>query len=116
MDYEFGTGYVIYDFSILFLKRAVKLGQRVIPANLPPPKFGGDYLVGKWLTVSGWGRWYYGGPMPDVLYSVMVPGITQAQCKRNYGGESIRNNNLCAGRPSGGIDACQGDSGGIFSC
>ena len=113
MDYEFGTGYVIYDFSILFLKRAVKLGQRVIPANLPPPKFGGDYLVGKLLTVSGWGHWESGGRMSDVLYSVKVPVIKQDQCKKMMVPKIVKNSNLCAGRNR--IDACQGDSGGIFS-
>ena len=107
--------YIDYDFSILHLKKPVQFGKRVRPAYLPDSRFGGNFFAGKMLTVSGWGRWYENGPMPDVLYSVKVPGITQAQCKRNYNGESIRNNNLCAGRPSGGIDACQGDSGGIFS-
>ena len=111
--------YIDYDFSILHLKKAVQFGKRVRPAYLPDSRFGGNFFAGKMLTVSGWGRWYENGPVPDVLYSVKVPGITQAQCKRNYAfisGESIRINNLCAGRPSGGIDACQGDSGGILSC
>ena len=110
--------YIDYDFSILFLKRSVQFGQRVRPAYLPDSRFRGNFFAGKMLTVSGWGRWYYGGPTPNVLYSVKVPGITQAQCKRNYNWElnrrQIRSNNLCAGRPSGDIDACQGDSGGMF--
>ena len=117
-DKELTEGYIDYDFSILHLKTSVEFGPRVRPAYLPLAHFANDFFAGKMLTVSGWGRWYYRGPMPNVLYSVKVPGITQAQCKRNYNWElnrrQIRSNNLCAGRPSGDIDACQGDSGGMF--
>ena len=109
-------GFIDYDFSILTLKTRVKFGPKVRPAYLPPAHFGNDFLAGKMLTVSGWGREYAGQEkMTDVLKSVKVPGIRQAQCFTNYVRERIKSNNLCAGRPSGGTDACQGDSGGRSS-
>ena len=63
------------------------------------------------MTVSGWGTLSSGGSQPTVLHSVDVPGITNAQCGQAYSG--IRNAMLCAGDvANGGIDSCQGDSGG----
>ena len=110
-----GKAHIDYDFSILHLKTPVQFGPRVEKAHLLPAHFGNDFLAGKWLTVSGWGRLYSGGPKPDVLYSVKVPGITQAQCISNYNPYRIKSNMICAGRPNGKIDACVGDSGGTFS-
>ena len=112
---EHTEGYIDYDLSILHLKRRVKFGPRVRPAYLPPYHFGNDFLAGKILTVSGWGRLHAGQEeMPDVLYSVKVTGIRHSQCKRDYGSAKIRSGMLCAGRPSGGVDACKGDGGGMF--
>ena len=113
--------YIDYDFSILHLKTSVTFGPRVEPAYLPEKKYlpeahdSKDFFAGKMLTVSGWGVWWRNGPLSDVLYSVMVPGITEAQCIRNYNRKQIKSNNLCAGFSYGTKDACQGDSGGMFS-
>ena len=107
--------YVDYDFSILHLETPVKFGQKVRPIDLALPKFGGDFLAAKMLTVSGWGRWEWEGRTPDVLYEVDVPGITLSQCRDNYSRHQIKSSMICAGFPNGKKDACQGDSGGIFS-
>ena len=91
------------------------LNQRAVPACLPTSALGGEFLAGKNMTVSGWGRLSSGGSSPTVLHKVVVPGITNAACKASY---DIRNlevtaEMLCAGDvANGGIDACQGDSGG----
>ena len=112
--------YIDYDFSILFLKTSVTFGPRVEPAYLPEEKYlpeahsDKDFFAAKMLTVSGWGVWWRDGPLSPVLYSVIVPGITEAQCLRNYNRKQIKSNNLCAGRSYGTVDACQGDSGGMF--
>ena len=99
------------DFSILHLRTPVNLGTRAAPACLPSSTFAGDFLAGKTLTVSGWGALSQGGGSPSVLHSVGVPGMTNSQCNSNYPGQ-IRSSMLCAGRASGGIDSCQGNSGG----
>ena len=109
------VGYVEYDFSILHLERQVKFGEKVSKVELALPKFGGDFLASKMLTVSGWGRWEWEGRTPDVLYEVDVPGITLSQCRDNYSRNQIKSSMICAGWPNGKRDACQGDSGGIFS-
>ena len=65
------------------------------------------------MTVSGWGTLSAGGSQPTELHSVNVPGITNDACKAKYGSSSITNKMLCAGNVYfGGVDSCQGDSGG----
>ena len=104
---------VNYDFAILHLNQPVTLGTRAVPACLPTSSFGGNFLAGKQMTVSGWGALTEGGGSPPVLHSVNVPGMTNAQCQTNYQGQAtITNAMLCAGQPGGGVDSCQGDSGG----
>ena len=103
---------VVYDFAILHLATPVDIGIRAAPACLPPTSFGGDFYDGKTLTVSGWGTLSSGGEAPSVLHSVDVPGMTNAACRSAY--SSISSDMMCAGRASGGIDSCQGDSGGKY--
>ena len=105
------------DFAIVHLNKPVVTGPRAVPACLPAAddeNLAGDALAGLPLTVSGWGRLSSGGSSPDVLHSVSVPGITNAQCQQAYGNSySISDQMVCAGNvDEGGIDSCQGDSGG----
>ena len=62
-------------------------------------------------TIIGWGLLEEGGSPSDKLQQVTVPIVSNAQCKDSYPG-SITDNMLCAGRPEGGQDSCQGDSVG----
>ena len=105
---------VNYDFAILHLNQPVALGARAVPACLPTSSFGGNFLAGKQMTVSGWGALSEGSTVsPSVLHKVDVPGMTNAQCSTNYQGQNqVTNAMLCAGQAGGGIDSCQGDSGG----
>ena len=99
-----------YDFSILHLRTPVQIGSRANVACMPPAKFAGNYLAGKSLTVSGWGARSEGGRPPTTLHAVRVPGISNYQCRRSY--RSITDAMICAGQTRGGVDSCQGDSGG----
>ena len=106
-----------YDFSILHLKEPVEFGPRAVPACLPTLRHGGDFLAGKILTTSGWGATRNETHDRSKLRFVKVPGITNAECLKLYSAVPIRGNissdQLCAGDTNaGGIDACQGDSGG----
>ena len=104
-------GNLNWDFAILHLNSPVNLGARAVPACLPSTNMNDAFLGGKTLTVSGWGALTEGGGSPTVLHSVDVPGMTNAVCNVDYPNQ-ITNSMLCAGQPGGGIDACQGDSGG----
>jgi len=65
------------------------------------------------VTVAGWGRLTEGGSLPDVLHSVNLTLLTNAQCEYGYPGDLIFDSMICAiGDLEGGEDSCQGDSGG----
>ena len=101
------------DFTIVHLQQPVQIGTRAAPACLSTESLGGEFLAGKTLTVSGWGTLSSGGSQPTALHKVDVPGITNDQCKASYGSSSITAAMICAGDvANGGIDSCQGDSGG----
>ena len=108
---RYGSIFYDYDFAILHLSSPVSIGARAVPACLPPTTMDDSFLGGKTLTVSGWGALAEGAGSPTVLHSVDVPAMTNTQCNNDYPGQ-IRSSMLCAGKPSGGTDACQGDSGG----
>lgn len=65
------------------------------------------------LTVSGWGAMYEGGRAVEELRFAKLPFVTREACNRPlaYDGE-VTENMICAGYVAGGIDSCQGDSGG----
>ena len=64
------------------------------------------------MTVSGWGALCSGCISPDALHVVNVPGVSNAICNEKYDG-IITDQMLCAGEiVNGGVDSCQGDSGG----
>ena len=101
--------------KIISKKNNIRIGKSVDRkiACLPTPNLGGDFLAGKKMTVSGWGKTSDAGRLSKVLRKVDVPGITNGQCKALYG--RITESMLCAGDVgNGGIDACRGDSGGNF--
>lgn len=102
------------DFSIVHLNTPVQLGARAVPACLPTSAHGGSFLDDKTLTTSGWGSLCSGCSSPDVLHVVDAPGVSNAVCDTAYGGTgSITDQMICAGNTvNGGVDACQGDSGG----
>ncbi|XP_045110216.1 trypsin-1-like isoform X2 [Portunus trituberculatus] len=106
-----------YDMAMIKLSQPLILdGVTVSPICLPPyfKQFMGDGLV------TGWGDTEEGGESSDVLMKVVVPIITDEECRDDYRaiGYSgpITDNMMCAGYPAGGKDACQGDSGGPFIC
>ena len=104
------------DYAIIHLNQPVQLGTRAMPACLPTSSLGGDFLAGKTLTVSGWGRLSSSQGGPTVLHKVDIPGVTNAACNRDWFNGDITSKMLCAGSDgnSGGIaiGACFGDSGG----
>ena len=106
-----------YDFSMLHLASPVEFGDRAIPACLPDLSFSGDKLVGKYLTVSGWGRTNIletnndDSDYPELLQSVDLPVLSQEDCRELWASRDITNSMICADT-KGGISPCHRDSGG----
>lgn len=104
-----------YDIAMIKLAQPLVLdGVTVSPICLPPylNKFTGNGVV------TGWGNIREDGESSDVLLKVVVPIISDQECRNNYRAIGytgpIVDNMLCAGYSAGGKDACQGDSGGPF--
>jgi len=100
------------DIAIAQLETGLSLNSVVAAVDLQDQD---DYVAaGTNCTVSGWGTVKY-GPLQsvsnDLLYTV-VPVVSDADCRADYGQNQIADSMLCAGYPNGGYDACQGDSGG----
>ena len=56
---------VYYDFQILALDKPFQFNENIIPACLPSPNMDDNFLDGKTLTASGWGRTYTSSPQSE---------------------------------------------------
>uniref|UniRef100_A0A6P4F246 LOW QUALITY PROTEIN: trypsin-1 n=1 Tax=Drosophila rhopaloa TaxID=1041015 RepID=A0A6P4F246_DRORH len=102
---------LVHDIALLRLDQPIPLVDTMRPACLPS----------NWLQnfdfqkaiVAGWGLSQEGGSTSSVLQEVVVPIITNAQCRATSYRSMIVDTMMCAGYvQTGGRDACQGDSGG----
>ncbi|KFM69848.1 Clotting factor B, partial [Stegodyphus mimosarum] len=119
---EYQQRYYYNDIALLRLDRPVSFNDYVMPICLPSPTaplLRDEDLVGKNVTVMGWGDDSYGGVTSRVLKEATVPIVSRRSCNDSYVRvasnrfpKGITENMLCAGSPNGGKDACQGDSGG----
>ena len=111
VSWEYG-----YDLVVITLADMVTLGDVAIHACLPTEEMNDNYLSGKILTASGWGRLTEGGDQPLVLNTVDVPFVNNIVCNQAYSEWDYIDINelmICAGNMTdGGVSICQGDSGG----
>jgi len=113
------------DFAIVELIEPIIFRKEAKALYLPSPtdtEFGADTK----FMVTGWGRTesYYSHKLADVLQSITVPWISDADCKGAYKDKKldkdgglhqfvITDSQICAGYLGvGKVDACSGDSGG----
>lgn len=97
-----------YDFSILKLEKNLEFSDKIKPVKLAD--LYKDVADGTNLTVSGWGNTQSSQESREILRAAFVPKFNQAKCNeayKSYGG--ITDRMICAGFPSGGVDACQGN-------
>ncbi|GIY46273.1 hypothetical protein CEXT_375941 [Caerostris extrusa] len=100
------------DLALLRFQEPVEFQENIIPICLPHNL--GD-ITGELAVVTGWGR-LREGELPTFLHEVRLPIISNEDCEQMYyqSGykEQIRDVFICAGISHGGLDACEGDSGG----
>merc|ERR1711865_1254418 len=89
----------------------ITLATPVVAGTLVPQLASARPTDGTCTSVIGWGTTASGGSSPDILQTVDVPIVSDAECASSYSGYEP-GNMLCAGYSAGGHDSCQGDSGG----
>ncbi|XP_029172991.1 trypsin-1-like isoform X2 [Nylanderia fulva] len=98
------------DIALIKLTDSIKFQGSMRPVCLPEP---GKTFAGDKGIVTGWGAIKQGGPVSSTLREVIVPILSNAECRNTqYPSRKITDNMLCAGYQQGGKDSCQGDSGG----
>jgi len=107
------------DYSVLHLITPFTLNNKVQPACLPDNSMFYDFLVGKNLTVSGWGS-----PHRSLLHKATYPAVSNLDCIRiawkcidyidcKNNCKLITSNMFCAGYPKNRpASTGEGDSGG----
>ncbi|XP_076065495.1 trypsin-1-like [Oratosquilla oratoria] len=101
-----------HDTSMLTLETPLEFNDYISSIRLPAK----NHESSGECMVSGWGALEEGGSPPLVLQKVHVNYISDVDCRQYYAGQTIFNNEICAGVVGGGKDACQGDSGGPLVC
>ncbi|MDM8528209.1 trypsin-like serine protease, partial [Anaerolineales bacterium HSG24] len=98
------------DIALLELETSVQLTDAVQVVVLGTSN--DPVESGTMATITGWGRTSEGGSTSDVLMEAEVPIVTNNTCNEAYSDIQITDNMLCAGFDEGGVDTCNGDSGG----
>ncbi|XP_035205874.1 serine protease filzig-like isoform X2 [Stegodyphus dumicola] len=101
------------DLALLRFYEPVQFRANIVPVCLP---ISVGNIAGRTAVVTGWGRLSEEGELPGSLHEVHMPILTNKECEDMYSAagysETIRDVFVCAGVLSGGLDACEGDSGG----
>jgi hypothetical protein len=104
---EFDPSTFINDIAVLELRFPVRVSSRIYPICLPA-KEKPDQYARQLATVAGWGRIGEKKPPSDVPRQASVEVWSDDQCQNSgYPKTRLRGPVLCAGRLSGGLDACQ---------
>jgi trypsin len=118
-NYTLTAGVPRYDLGYLLLASASSQPRIQVAGGTE----GGLWSPGVVETVTGWGCTVppggpfgcFGvlGPQPsDTLQAAQVPIIDDNTCGLDYPGLFDRTTMVCAGYQAGGVDSCNGDSGG----
>lgn len=115
------SGYVAatHDNDIALIK-LLDPAPATLTVAIPPTATLADTLgkVGAPVTVIGWGATSEGGGTTPQLMEAGVTVQSRTLCQTNYQdvvpAAQITGNMFCAGVPKGGVDSCQGDSGGFI--
>ncbi|MET8765139.1 serine protease [Lentzea sp. NPDC004782] len=107
---------ISFDSAVLTLDRSLK--QK--PIRMAGTADRHLYAPGKSATVMGWGAVKEGGSTNGYLMKASIPVLDDETCRAYWGKDDEGNDfyenrsMMCAAVMKGGIDACNGDSGGPF--
>ncbi|XP_034948279.1 polyserase-2-like [Chelonus insularis] len=98
-----------HDIALMLIKNTFLFDRKHQPISLID--FGQKIKPGAIGITSGWGKTEWGTSVQ--LRTVALPIISKTICNSKYFNHNgIPDNQICAGHPYGGKDACTGDSGG----
>ncbi|XP_006128902.2 enteropeptidase [Pelodiscus sinensis] len=100
------------DIAMMHLQFKVNYTDYIQPICLPEASQ--QFLPGINCFIAGWGRTVYQGSTANILQEAEVPLITNEKCQQQLPQYNITENMMCAGYDEGGVDSCQGDSGGAL--
>ncbi|MDT8998629.1 trypsin-like serine protease [Paucibacter sp. APW11] len=101
-------------WDIAVLRLASPAPASITPAKLPTLAIESQVAgVGRYVTVSGWGLTSNQGSPSDVLREVNLPVISNPSCSSELA-FNLPASVICGGG-TGGVSACNGDSGGPFA-
>ena len=104
------------DIALIKLLKPANLGIDIGLVCLPDKGHALPFdNLNKKCWITGWGRLSSGGSLPNTLMEAMIPLVSKRRCLNSYP-RKIDYSMLCAGLDAGGIDACQGDTGGPLVC
>jgi hypothetical protein len=103
------TSVPVDDVEVLTLSNA--LPSVYTPVTLTQQGDGGPYVAGTSANIVGYGITATGQTDGGVLHQATVPVQSNATCAAAMPGYDA-NRMTCAGQPAGGVDTCNGDSGG----
>ena len=104
-----------HDIALLHLTEDAVFGPDVFPARIPQRN---SSLVrnSTRMIISGWGKslQYNSSVSSDLLRCAHVPVVSMEECVSAHRPleKKIRSGHVCVGYASGGVGACNGDSGG----
>jgi len=114
---EYDTVNSFSDIALLQTSAPINFTEAIRPVCIPSPD--DELKVGETCLAVGWGRLISGGPQPDVLHQVRIPIANYEKCQSQYleADFEVPDKTFCAGdTKNGGVDTCQGDSGGALLC
>ncbi|XP_014787085.1 transmembrane protease serine 2 [Octopus bimaculoides] len=103
------------DIALLKLSKPLTYNCRTQPICLP--KDDKPLKTGRFCKIAGWGM-TFGKGSRTALNELTLPVINGSLCGslEYYGNRYHEENMVCLGYPEGGLDACNGDSGGPMVC
>ena len=109
-----------HDISLLKLQSIDK--SRYVSVIALPKHNEINIIKGKLCTITGWGRTKWkNNKLSDILQKAQVPITSNAKCQAMLSLTSTDicenlKSQVCAGYEKGGVDSCNGDSGGPLAC
>ncbi|KAH9490440.1 hypothetical protein Btru_033874 [Bulinus truncatus] len=112
MNRDYWSGTSVNDVALIKVKQPFNLTDHVDLLCLP----GHPVAAGTPCYITGWGE-TLGTCCANKLKQALVPVINSSVCGGpDYYGDRLKEHMMCAGFPDGGVDSCDGDSGGPLAC